>query len=300
MGLPSQVAAGARRALAAHPGIGVAEGAATTLLHRVVPRGTAARNAGRPAAGAAARAALVLQRPPVVGRPGPRERTSCEAPRVGRLGGSGCFGSRPWAAILVAVVSTLALSACGSIGERGSTSATAAAAGGGSDDRASCPVTVATAGFVPPEPYPPEPPGGQVWYGTPELWTLLDAGPVIWGGRSYVHEGEIVLFSKTLWFSERFSTARGEDFSGDPNITLTATRLDEPAPVVRRDRGVPSFNEHIKNFLLVPLALPAEPGCWRVTATYHGAELSYVMEVGGRAFPGAGGPGGRSEGAAVG
>jgi hypothetical protein len=131
---------------------------------------------------------------------------------------------------------------------------------------------------VPPEPYPPEPPFGQVWYGTRDLWTLLDPEPVIWRlGALPVREGRVG--DKTLWFSETFSTSEGEDFSGDPSITLTATRLDAPAPVVEVDHGVPSFNEHTLNFLVVPLRLPAEPGCWRVTATYHGVELSYVLEV---------------------
>jgi hypothetical protein len=30
--------------------------------------------------------------------------------------------------------------------------------------------------------------------------------------------------------------------------------------------------------MLVPLALP-EPGCWEVTASYQGAELTYVLQV---------------------
>jgi hypothetical protein len=42
--------------------------------------------------------------------------------------------------------------------------------------------------------------------------------------------------------------------------------------------GVPSFNTHIKNFMLVGLVLP-ELGCWEVTAKYEGAELAYVFQV---------------------
>jgi hypothetical protein len=51
-----------------------------------------------------------------------------------------------------------------------------------------------------------------------------------------------------LWFSENFSTAKGEDFSGDADITLTAVHLDGSAPTVVQEGGVPSFNRDIKNF----------------------------------------------------
>jgi hypothetical protein len=81
-----------------------------------------------------------------------------------------------------------------------------------------------------------------------------------------------------LWFSENFSTAEGEDFSGDADITLTAVRLDASAPTVVQAGGQPSFNRDIKNFMLVPLGLP-EPGCWELTARYRGAELTYVLQV---------------------
>jgi hypothetical protein len=140
-----------------------------------------------------------------------------------------------------------------------------------------CQVTVPPQpGFVPPEPYPPEPPLEQVWYGSPELWTLLDSGPAVWQGLPVGEDGHVG--DKTLWFSETFSTAAGEDFSGDADITLTAVHLDGSARTVVQRGGVPSFNRGIKNFMLVGLTVP-EPGCWEVTATYRGAELSYVFLV---------------------
>ena len=204
--------------------------------------------------------------------------------------------------VVLALVTSLLVAGCAGVDERGSAQATGMEVPAAAGSATSCPVTVPTPGFVPPEPYPSEPPLGQVWYGTRGLWTLLDPEPVIWRlGSLPVDEGmvgdrtewdgpplpnldalpvdEEMVGDRTLWFSEGFSTAADEDFSGDPSITLTATRLDAPAPVVRYDHGVPSFDEGIKNFLLVGLELPAEPGCWRVTATYHGAELTYVLEV---------------------
>jgi hypothetical protein len=171
--------------------------------------------------------------------------------------------------IVAMLASSLLLAGCAGIDERGNAQGAGTAVAAPAGSATSCPVT---------EPYPPEPPFGQVWYGTSGLWTLLDPGPVIWRLGS-LPVGDGMVGDKTLWFSETFSTAADEDFSGDPSITLTATRLDAPAPVVRYGHGVPSFNADIKNFLLVGLHLPAEPGCWRITATYHGAELSYVLEV---------------------
>ena len=131
-------------------------------------------------------------------------------------------------------------------------------------------------GFVPPQPYPSAPSSEGVWYGSADLWTILDSRGAVWRGLPVGKDGHVG--DKTLWFSEKFSTAEGEDFSGKAEITLTAVQRDGSAPQIVAEGGVPSFNDHILNFLLVGLAVP-EPGCWEVTARYEGAELSYVMLV---------------------
>jgi hypothetical protein len=139
-----------------------------------------------------------------------------------------------------------------------------------------CPVTVPpAAGFVPPGPYPPKPSSDGVWYGSAELWTILDSRGAVWSDLPVGKNGHVG--DKTLWFSEKFSTAEGEDFSGNADITVTAVHRGGSAPKVV-EGGVPSFNGHIRNFLLVGLSVP-EPGCWEVNASYQGAELSYVMLV---------------------
>jgi hypothetical protein len=140
-----------------------------------------------------------------------------------------------------------------------------------------CPVTVPPRpGLVPPEPYPPGPPFGQVWYGTPELWTNLDPNGQVWRDLPVETDGSVS--NKTMWWSENFSTAEGEDFSGNADITVTAVRLDGSARTVVEGPGVQSFNRDIGNFMLVGLEL-LEPGCWKVTASYQGAELAYVLQV---------------------
>lgn len=179
--------------------------------------------------------------------------------------------------IIAGLVSGLMILACAGVSEPGDISTpdlTPASSAGPN----TCPVTVPPQpGLVPPDPYPPEPPFEQVWYGTPELWTILDANGAVWRDLP-VGEAPLAVGDKTLWFSENFATAAGEDFSGDADITLTAVHLDGSAPTVVQEGGVPSFNRDIKNFMLVGAGLPG-PGCWEVTASYQGAELSYVLQV---------------------
>ena len=175
--------------------------------------------------------------------------------------------------IIAWLVGGLMISACaaGAI-PRGDTSTLGSSAGPNT-----CPITVPPQpGFVPPEPYPPEPPFDDVWYGTRELWTNLDPNGAVWMDLPVESDGSVG--DKSLWWSENFSTAESEDFSGKADITVTAVHLDGSASTVVVEGGVPSFNRDVGNFLLVGLVLP-EPGCWEVTATYQGAELTYVIRV---------------------
>jgi hypothetical protein len=175
---------------------------------------------------------------------------------------------------MIAGLVCLLVSACtAGAGEPGHVSAAASPT-----DPNACPVTVPPQpAFVPPEPYPSEPPFDQVWYGTAELWTILDADGDVWSDLPVRKDGSV--FNKTLWFSESFPSAGEADFTGMDNVTLTAVRLDGSAPsVVEHSRGMPGFRRDIKYFKLVGLVLP-KPGCWEVTAGYRGAELTYVLQV---------------------
>ena len=130
-------------------------------------------------------------------------------------------------------------------------------------------------GFVPPQPYPSDPSIDGVWYGTPDLWTILDSNGAVWDlpvGKDG-HVGD-----KTLWFNERFSSPEGEDSSGNTVITVTARNLERSEPeAVQKGEGL-AFNSHVRHFVLIGLEVP-KPGCWEVTARYEEAELSYVMLV---------------------
>lgn len=128
-----------------------------------------------------------------------------------------------------------------------------------------CPVTVPSGDFMPPAPYPEQPAAdGGVWYGSSELWTVLDA------------DGDY-LPRKSVWWSENFEGGHREP---DPEISVTWERLDAPdAPLVTADGGTNAHTFADGWFIIAGLD-PGASGCWRVTASYAGAELSYVYFVG--------------------
>lgn len=127
-----------------------------------------------------------------------------------------------------------------------------------------CPVTVPDGDFVPPAPYPEQPASdGGVWYGSSELWTVLDA------------DGDY-LPRKSVWWSEHFEGGHREP---EPEISVTWERLDDPdAPSVTAEEGT---NAHTLDdgWFMIAGGDQGTEGCWRVTASYAGAELSYVYFV---------------------
>ena len=140
----------------------------------------------------------------------------------------------------------------------------------------SCLVTVpGDNAFTPPSEAPEGPPSvyESVWYGTPELWTMVNPQGAVWRSLPVGTDGR--LGEKTFWWSESFS------FSGEPspNITVTAELLDGPALTV--EAGGPGTNgshPELGDFMLVGLELP-QPGCWELTARYKNATLGYVVWV---------------------
>ncbi|MEX1164599.1 MAG: hypothetical protein WEB03_13585 [Nitriliruptor sp.] len=127
-----------------------------------------------------------------------------------------------------------------------------------------CPVTIPDRDFVPPAPYPEQPASdGGVWYGSSELWTVLDA------------DGDY-LPRKSVWWSEHFE---GGNRESEPEISVTWERLDDPdASSVTVDEGT---NAHTLDdgWFMIAGGDQGTDGCWRVTASYAGAELSYVYLV---------------------
>jgi hypothetical protein len=123
-----------------------------------------------------------------------------------------------------------------------------------------CPVTVPPVpGLAVPEPYPEQPSQG-VWYGTEELWTVLEP------------DGTYAPRKGVFWSAD----FPGGDVEEQPDLAVTWKRLDEDAPVIAE--GSPGTNAYTSEdgwFMMAGID-PDARGCWEVTATYRGAILSYV------------------------
>jgi hypothetical protein len=131
----------------------------------------------------------------------------------------------------------------------------------GSGSNPTCTVTRATGpGLAVPDPWPERPSAG-VWYGTVDLWTVLPT------------DGFATAPRKSVWWSANHPGGSAEPM---PDIAVTWQRLDRPAATVRA--GSPGTNGSTPedgSFMIAGIDPPGA-GCWRVTATYRGATLSYV------------------------
>lgn len=120
--------------------------------------------------------------------------------------------------------------------------------------------------FVPPSPYPAEPPGeDRFWHGTETPWTALPVDGT-WQQLLY---GE-----KVFWWREGYVWNE----EPQPELTVTGRRLDGPAPVAEVSRATNAFHPSFNSAMLVGLDLPA-PGCWEITGRHGNDELTFVVWV---------------------
>jgi hypothetical protein len=122
--------------------------------------------------------------------------------------------------------------------------------------------------FVPPRPYLAN---GLNWFGTDRLWTFLP-GDGRWG-----------LGEKTFWFREEWGRYKGSNQSipaiDTAKFTVTARRLDGPAPPPEVGQASSSYREEDwKSFLVGGINLPTT-GCWEVSARYENDEVTFVVWV---------------------
>ncbi len=133
---------------------------------------------------------------------------------------------------------------------------------------ATCPVTVPIPPFVPAPPAAPVPPASYEadWFGSDALWAMLDRDGDAW------RIGASGLTQKTFWWSAAWSP--GDE--PNPAITVSGARLDGDGTL----RAGPGTNAgaDFGAAMLVGVEFPA-PGCWRLTAEYRDAALSYVVLV---------------------
>jgi hypothetical protein len=126
-----------------------------------------------------------------------------------------------------------------------------------------CPVTIPTEPrFVPMDRHHAERSMERlVWYGSDDLWTVVST--------------DASSRRKSVWWSQNFP---GGDIENTPDIDVTWRRLDADAPPITVDYGTNAYTPEDGWFMIAGID-PSGSGCWRVTATYKGAELSYVYLI---------------------
>jgi len=136
-----------------------------------------------------------------------------------------------------------------------------------------CPVTKPSERpFVPPAPYPS---AGAFWIGNETLWTNIPADGV-WNGLGHYRAGDSRFRQKLFWWHEGYDW-RTEN---PPELKVTGARLDSPAPPIEMDEHANAGwkNDRDHAFMVVGIFIPTV-GCWKVTGSYRGEELSYVVWV---------------------
>jgi len=135
-----------------------------------------------------------------------------------------------------------------------------------------CPVTKPSdPAFVPPSPYPAKPSGGDFWFGSGRLWTVLGTAGT-WSGLPHYTPNDPTFRQKLFFWRE------GYDYRAEPQpkLTITGRRLEGPAPPLLADQA--SGGWHDDSFMVTAINIPAL-GCWEITGHYEDQNLSFVVWV---------------------
>lgn len=139
------------------------------------------------------------------------------------------------------------------------------------DPPVSCPITVPQdPPFTPPSPYDTLGFEGEFWYGSNSLWTAVRENG-IWEALPHHPSGYT---QKVFWWREGYVWTE----EPDPALTITAERLDAPAPAFTSSEATNAYASDIGSAMLTGVGLPTL-GCWKITGKYADAELSFVVWV---------------------
>ena len=126
-----------------------------------------------------------------------------------------------------------------------------------------CVVTVPLEpGLTVPDSHPQEPVLGR-WYGTSNLWTVLETDGS-YGSR------------KSVWWSANFPGGAIEE---RPDVVVTWRRLDRDGTLLTNDSIATNAHTVADGWFMIAGIDPEESGCWEITASYKGATLSYVAAI---------------------
>ncbi|MGH8913442.1 MAG: hypothetical protein ACRDZM_02895, partial [Acidimicrobiia bacterium] len=146
-----------------------------------------------------------------------------------------------------------------------------------SDVPKSCPITVpGDVAFAPASQAPKALPSvyDAVWYGTPELWTMLNSKGEVWSNLPVGADGGLT--QKWLWWSQDLTS------DGPVEMIVMANHLDGSAPTVgaRGSRGASSSpsSPSLGTFMVTGFELP-ELGCWEIAGHHGQAALRFVVSV---------------------
>jgi len=137
---------------------------------------------------------------------------------------------------------------------------------------ATCDVTRPDPVFTAPKPFPRTPPDnyGSEWYGSADLWTMLDRDGEVWG--PWLYASPPALPQKTFWWSVDWKSAD----EPEPTIIVTGRRLDGPGSFTFGPGTNASAD--FGTAMLVGIDIPSY-GCWELTAQFRQSKLSYVVSV---------------------
>jgi hypothetical protein len=120
--------------------------------------------------------------------------------------------------------------------------------------------------------YPARPLFGGFWYGTEKLWTALQPD-----GRWYaLPQSARGYTQKIVWWRDGY----GGTTEQTPALKITGKQLDGDKTFVVNGMT----NAHSSDFggngwaMMSGVEIPSL-GCWEITGEYHGAQLSFVLEV---------------------
>lgn len=131
------------------------------------------------------------------------------------------------------------------------------------DSETTCPVTLGS-DKVFAEPWPQ----ASTWYGSESLATILPERG-IWSTTKPGNRISVKVFWWSIGFEpgqESGLTVRVDSLDGGP----TTAKVDRPTNAYGSSLGAPT--------MLTGMHFP-DPGCWRVTASYMGQELTFVVET---------------------
>ena len=139
---------------------------------------------------------------------------------------------------------------------------------------ASCPVTRAPAvRFTPPRFTRMGKDDIGFYLGTEKLWTTVRKSGDVWGWapRGPGHAQDLT--AKIFWGSVDYDRRR----EGNADLRVVGRRLDGDAPNLWTMRTTNALGDPY-DYMLTGVYVPT-PGCWEITGSYKGQQLSFVVWV---------------------